>query len=123
VATDLANDDLPRAKNDIPSADELFEEVLGAEPVTISRGDYIPELNAYEAEAYRPAAPVAEDIIDILSAKPGKKVSSAAPSVESSAGASNVFSLIVPVGEEVRAKEFLERIKTLLQVEPARLVL
>ncbi|KAJ5639295.1 uncharacterized protein N7484_007157 [Penicillium longicatenatum] len=123
VATDLANDDLPRAKNDTPSADELFEEVLGAEPVTISRGDYIPELNAYEAEAYRPAAPVAEDIIDILSAKPGKKVSSVAPSVESSAGASNVFSLIVPVGEEVRAKEFLERIKTLLQVEPARLVL
>lgn len=46
-----------------------------------------------------------------------------APSVEGSAGASNVFSLVVPVGEEVRAKAFLERIKTLLQVEPARLVL
>ncbi|KAJ5998606.1 hypothetical protein N7451_006416 [Penicillium sp. IBT 35674x] len=124
VATDLANDDLPRAKNYTPSADELFEEVLGAEPVTISRGDYIPELNAYEAaEAYRPTAPVAEDIIDILSAKPGKKVASVTPSVEGSAGASNVFSLVVPVGEEVRAKAFLERIKTLLQVEPARLVL
>lgn len=124
VATDLANDDLPRAKNYTPSADELFEEVLGAEPVTISRGDYIPELNAYEAaEAYRPTAPVADDIIDILSAKPGKKVSSVAPSVEGSAGAANVFSLNVPVGEEVRAKAFLERIKTLLQVEPARLVL
>ncbi|KAJ5909625.1 hypothetical protein N7504_004268 [Penicillium tannophilum] len=124
VATDLANDDLPRAKNYTPSTDELFEEVLGAEPVTISRGDYIPELNAYEAaEAYRPTAPVAEDIIDILSAKPGKKVSTVAPSVEGSAGASNVFSLVVPVGEEVRAKAFLERIKTLLQVEPARLVL
>ncbi|KAJ5917812.1 hypothetical protein N7454_010187 [Penicillium verhagenii] len=125
VATDLANDDLPRAKTDKPSADELFEEVLGAEPVTISRGDYIPELNAYEATpAPRQTVSVAEDIIDILSAKPGKKVSSpVAYDVESSAGASNVFSLIVPVGEEVRAKAFLERIKTLLQVEPARLVL
>ncbi|KAJ5769360.1 hypothetical protein N7520_003919 [Penicillium odoratum] len=123
VATDLANDDLPRAKSDKPSADELFEEVLGAQPVTISRGDYIPELNAYEAQAPRRVEPVAEDIIDILSAKPGKRASPVASAVESSAGASNVFSLEVPVGEEVRAKEFLERIKNLLQVEPARLVL
>ncbi|KAJ5594098.1 uncharacterized protein N7459_000306 [Penicillium hispanicum] len=124
VATDLANDDLPRSKNAKPSADELFEEILGAEPIHTSRGDYIPELNAFEAtDAVRQPQPVQEDIIDILSAKPFKKTVSAAPSPAADAPASNVFSLTVPLGEEVRAKAFLERIKTLLQIEPARLVL
>ncbi|KAJ5233752.1 uncharacterized protein N7469_005518 [Penicillium citrinum] len=124
IATDLANDDLPRAKNFKPSADELFDEILGGEPVLSSRGDYIPELNAFEASQPRQPEPVAEDIIDILSAKPGKKTAyTPAPSFDDEAGAANVFSLTVPVGEEVRAKAFLERIKTLLQVEPARLVI
>lgn len=126
VATDLANDDLPRAKGTQPSADELFGEILGAEPINTSRGDYIPELNAFEASEARPEPqPVQEDIIDFLSAKPHKKaVASSAPAVDAAPGtASNVFSLTVPVGEELRAKAFLERTKTLLQVEPARLVL
>lgn len=125
VATDLANDDLPRSKSEKPSADELFEEILGAEPIHTSRGDYIPELNAFEAaETVRQPEPVQEDIIDFLSAKSHKKTASAAPAVDGPPGtASNVFSLTVPAGEEVRAKAFLERIKTLLQIEPARLVL
>lgn len=123
IATDLANDGLPRSKSEKPSSDELFEELLGAEPVNTSRGDYIPELNAFEASEARQPEPVVEDIIDFLSAKPGKKT--VAPSVSAVEGgaAQNVFSLTVPVGEELRAKTFLERIKTLLQVEPARLVL
>lgn len=123
VATDLANDDLPRLASFKPSADELFDEVLGAQPINTSRGDYIPELNAFEAPKTVRSKPVTEDLIDFLSAKPSKK-SVATTSVESSAGvASNVFSLTVPVGEETRAKAFLERIKTLLSVEPAQLVL
>lgn len=124
VATDLANDDLPRVKGAQPSADELFEELLGAEPINTSRGDYIPELNAYEANAPRQPEPVTEDIIDILSAKPFKKSAAPPPAVEGSSGvATNVFSLTIPVGDEGRAKAFLERIQTLLQIEPARLVL
>lgn len=125
VATDLANDDLPRSKSEQPSADELFEEILGAEPINTSRGDYIPELNAFEAaETLRQPEPVEEDIIDFLSAKSHKMTASAAPAVDVPPGtASNVFSLTVPAGEEVRATAFLERIKTLLQIEPARLVL
>ncbi|GLI81906.1 pyridoxine biosynthesis protein [Penicillium ochrochloron] len=123
IATDLANDALPRSKGEQPSSDELFDELLGAEPVNTSRGDYIPELNAFEASEARQPEPVVEDIIDFLSAKPGKKtVASSVSGVEAGA-AQNVFSLTVPVGEELRAKTFLERIKTLLQVEPARLVL
>ncbi|KAJ6024308.1 hypothetical protein N7540_005105 [Penicillium herquei] len=130
LATDLANDDLPRSKTQKPSADELFDEILGGEPVTISRGDYIPELNVFDAaQAPKRSESIAEDIIDILSAKPGKRAAPATSVVdfedieESAGGASNVFSLTVPVGEEVRAKAFLERIKDLLQIEPVRLVL
>ncbi|OOQ81722.1 pyruvate dehydrogenase complex component Pdx1 [Penicillium brasilianum] len=123
IATDLANDDLPRAKSEKPSSDELFEELLGAEPVKTSRGDYIPELNAFEASEARQPEPVVEDIIDFLSAKPGKKTVASSVSAVEGGAAQNVFSLTVPVSEELRAKTFLERIKTLLQVEPARLVL
>ncbi|KAI2707599.1 hypothetical protein CBS147332_6657 [Penicillium roqueforti] len=122
VATDLANDDLPRPANSKPSADELFDEILGAEPINTSRGDYVPDLNAFDAPRTVRSKPVTEDLIDFLSAKPSKK-SAPAASVESAGVASNVFSLTVPAGEEVRAKAFLERIKTLLSVEPARLVL
>ncbi|CAG8251313.1 unnamed protein product [Penicillium olsonii] len=123
VATDIANEDLPRLASYKPSADELFDEVLGAEPVDSSRGDYLPELNAFEAPQTVRSKPVTEDLIDFLSAKPSKKAAPAAH-VESAPGAaSNVFSLTVPVDEQSRAKEFLERIKTLLSVEPARLVL
>ncbi|CDM32257.1 hypothetical protein DTO013E5_3543 [Penicillium roqueforti] len=122
VATDLANDDLPRPANSKPSADELFDEILGAEPINTSRGDYVPDLNAFDAPKSVRSKPVTEDLIGFLSAKPSKK-SAPAASVESAGVASNVFSLTVPAGEEVRAKAFLERIKTLLSVEPARLVL
>ncbi|KAJ5421804.1 hypothetical protein N7491_010249 [Penicillium cf. griseofulvum] len=122
AATDLANDDLPRLASSEPSADELFDEVLGAKPINTSRGDYIPELNAFEPPKTVRSKPVTEDLIDFLSAKSSKK-SVPTVSVEGSSGvASNVFSLTVPAGEEVRAKVFLERIKTLLSVEPARLV-
>ncbi|KAJ5555638.1 Pyruvate dehydrogenase complex component Pdx1 [Penicillium sp. DV-2018c] len=123
IATELANDDLPRAPSYKPSADELFDEVLGAEPLRTSRGDYIPELNAVEVPKTVRSKPVTEDIIDFLSSKSYKKPLAAGPVESESDVASNVFSLTVPAEEEVRAKAFLERIKTLLSVEPARLVL
>jgi len=34
-----------------------------------------------------------------------------------------MFSLTVPKGDEKRARTFLERVKTVLQVEPGKLVL
>ena len=37
--------------------------------------------------------------------------------------ATNVFSVSVPRGEEKRARVFLERVKTILQLEPGRLIL
>jgi hypothetical protein len=121
VATDLANDDLPRSKTEQRSTDELFDEILGAEPINTSRGDYIPELNAFEAQAA--PEPVQEDIIDFLSSKPSKKTVPAPLPPSDDGMAANVFSLTVPKAEELRAKEFLERMKTLLQYQPASLVL
>lgn len=41
----------------------------------------------------------------------------------SSTSALNVFSVRVPKGEEKRARVFLERVKTVLQIEPGRLIL
>ncbi|KAL2865783.1 putative pyruvate dehydrogenase complex component Pdx1 [Aspergillus lucknowensis] len=124
-ATDLANDDLPRSPYAKPSADELFDEILGAQPVKASRGEYIPELNVVDAPAeVPPTQTVKEDIIDFLSGA-AKKAAPRAVQAESygSDSALNVFSLTVPKGEEKRARTFLERIKTLLTVEPARLVI
>ena len=125
-ATDLANDDLPRSSRDKPTADELFDELLGAEPIKSSRGDYIPKLNKKEE-----SVPVSvksksagEDIIDILSGKTATLLKSHRKlQAPNDISAVNVFSLSVPVGDENRARTFLERMKDLLQVEPGRLVL
>ncbi|OOG00166.1 hypothetical protein ASPCADRAFT_204056 [Aspergillus carbonarius ITEM 5010] len=121
-ATDLANDHLPRSSRETPSADELFAEILGAEPVKTSRGEYIPELNAETAQPVKRVQKKEADLIDFLSGKVTKKAAAtvAEPSVEQAA---NVFSLTVPVAEEKRAKVFLDRVKELLTVEPGRLVL
>lgn len=125
-AADLANDDLPRAKGEKASADELFDAVLGyADVPTTSRGTFFPFVNSsYEAEI-APVKTESLDIIDILSGKKPAKQSYAAPvaSATSSAGAVNVFSVLADKGEERRAQIFLEKMNSLLQVEPGRLVL
>lgn len=127
-ATDMANEDLPRSSAEKASADELFNEILGAAPITTSRGDYIPEFNAVELQAqsqHQPKRPIKEDIIDFLSGNVSKKsVASGVPeSAHAEEPASNVFSLTVPVGEEKRARTFLGRVESLLTIEPGRLVL
>ncbi|KAL4810212.1 hypothetical protein BDV18DRAFT_54682 [Aspergillus unguis] len=125
-ATDLANDDLPRSPYAKQTASEIFDELLGAQPIQASRGEYIPELNAVEASTEaRPTQTVKEDLIDFLS---GAATPKRAPRVAQTTSyetqqALNVFSLTVPEGEEKRARTFLERVKTLLTIEPARLVI
>ncbi|KAL4783517.1 hypothetical protein BJX76DRAFT_251248 [Aspergillus varians] len=125
-ATDVANDDLPRSPYAKQSASELFDEILGAQPIQASRGEYIPELNAVDAPTeVHPTQSVKEDLIDFLSGASTPKRAPQAVPAESfeTEQALNVFSLTVPVGEEKRARTFLERIKTLLTSEPARLVI
>ena len=75
------------------------------------------------------------DIIDLLTTRKSSSSSVSAkgvrstpplPGIMAGAGvddASNVFSVSVGKGEERRARVFLERVKTVLQVEPGRLVI
>ncbi|KAK7742055.1 pyridoxine biosynthesis protein [Cytospora paraplurivora] len=129
-ATEVANDNLPLPANYKPSADELFNQILGLDTVGPkgSRGHYLPQISAlpppasFSQKSFRAAKP---DIIDILTGGPAKK--SAAPKASARpAGLStgvNVFSLKVPKVEEKRARVFLERVKLVLENEPGRLVL
>ncbi|KAI3399054.1 hypothetical protein diail_7854 [Diaporthe ilicicola] len=129
LATEFANDELPLAADYKPSADELFNQVLGLDTVGPqgSKGHYLPQISAlpppasFSQRSFTSAKP---DIIDILSGGSASK-KTAAPSSRP-AGLStglNVFSLKVPKSEEQRAKTFLERIKMVLEKEPGRLVL
>ena len=129
-ASEVANDELPLAADHKPSADELFNQVLGLDTVGPkgSRGYYLPQISALSPPAsfsQRSFSAAKPDIIDILAGGPVKK--SAAPRIPTRpAGLStgvNVFSLRVPKAEEKRAKVFLERVKLVLENEPGRLVL
>ena len=134
-ATELANDDLPRWAGP-PTADELFNDVLGLNTISakVSRGHYIPQITAL------PSTPLSEkpgprrepDVYDILTgtassattAKRGIPMPPPGIMAGSNSGeATNVFSVSAAKGEEKRARVFLERVKTILQVEPGRLIL
>ncbi|KAK5277112.1 pyridoxine biosynthesis protein, partial [Exophiala xenobiotica] len=145
-AVDLANDDLPNPKGTKPSANDLFNAVLGLDTIpTTSRGTYLPQIDAFSLQSTRSSSsarrstPIKKpDIIDILSGKAVPKraaplrpssssslAASAGRSISTSTaeGALNTFSVTVPAGEEKRAKTFLERVKTVLQIEPGKLIL
>lgn len=132
-AIELANEDLPRSKSYKPTADDLFNSVLGIKSSrSTSQGAFIPEITALAATApfaSRQARKSKQaDIFDILSgkSKAPKPVASSAsylspqPPIK---GAINVFSVSAPKGDEKRAEVFLERVKTVLEAEPGRLVL
>ncbi|KAL8694981.1 MAG: hypothetical protein Q9218_000453 [Villophora microphyllina] len=137
-ATEVANDDLPRPTNSKPSSDELFNQVLGLDKVhstkSTSRGTFTPQVTALPPSMAFPRAPLQspkrQDIIDILTGHPAKTASSRIGlpprdilAKSETGSTSNVFSISVAKGEEKRARIFLERIKTTLQVEPGRLVM
>ncbi|KAK7418816.1 pyridoxine biosynthesis protein [Neonectria punicea] len=130
-AAEVANDDLPRASR-APTANELFDQVLGLDKVKAakgSRGVYLPQISAIPPAslfAAQSAAPKKTDIIDILAAPSKKKSASQPAAIRTVPGMSsgpNVFSLVVPKAEEERAQVFLERCKLILEEEPGRLVL
>jgi pyruvate/2-oxoglutarate dehydrogenase complex dihydrolipoamide acyltransferase (E2) component len=128
-ATDVANEDLPRSKMQQPTADQLFNQVLGLHKVSVPtsvRGNFLPQITALPSFAPKaPKLPARNiDIIDILSGKTGSSLSSL--SVRPPSGLSNsvnVFSVKVPKGDEKRAQIFLGRVKSVLEEEPGRLVL
>ncbi|KAL2019668.1 hypothetical protein VTK56DRAFT_9287 [Thermocarpiscus australiensis] len=138
-ATEVANDELPLPANYQPTADELFNQVLGLDKVgggsKASRGSYIPQIAAlppassalFPSRAPSAATKKGSDIIDILAgpAKPKQtpSVGKKTPVLPGASTGPNVFSLQVPKAEERRARVFLERVKLVLEKEPGRLVL
>ncbi|KAH8726815.1 hypothetical protein GQ44DRAFT_678553 [Phaeosphaeriaceae sp. PMI808] len=129
-ATELANEELPKSKTAKPSADELFNAVLGLDKVgtKYSRGSFVPSVTFLPpAIAQSTRAPVFRkpDVLDILSAKKSLARGSKMPAVggaDVAAGPLNVFSVSVPKGDEKRGRVFLERVKGVLELEPGRLV-
>jgi len=132
-AADVANDDLPRSASAKQSADELFYQILGLDKLLMSgsRGNFIPQITALPptSVATTPKARAASsrkvDIIDLLTSKktpsrPQKGIADPLPGI---AVTTNIFSVTVPKRDEKRARVFLERVKSVLEEEPGRLVL
>jgi biotin carboxyl carrier protein len=122
-ATEVANEGLPRSKNYKPTADELFNQVLGLDKVGGSRGNYVPQVDAlpsFTGVAPKPKA-ARPDLIDILAGGSTRSQPRARP-VSANSGRPG-FSITVAKGEEKRAQVFLERLKSILENEPGRLVL
>lgn len=130
-AMEVANDELPLPKDYKPSADELFNQVLGLDKIggpQGSRGHYVAQISAlppvpsFSQTTLKKAGK--PDIIDLLAGPAVKKQQPKASSRPSGLSTGvNVFSLKVPRAEEKRAKTFLERVKLVLENEPGRLVL
>ena len=133
-ATEVANDDLPRSSASVPTADELFNSILGLDTVgsKVSRGSFTPQITALPStpKATRTTSQRAikePDIIDILTRQRSGTVRKGVPRVTPLLKAvpapetpTSVFSVVAPKGDEKRAKVFLEKMKTILQVEPGR---
>ncbi|KAM3415828.1 hypothetical protein BST61_g9335 [Cercospora zeina] len=123
-ASELANEDLPLDKRRKPTADELFNSILGLDQVAVSKkGNFFPQITGLSTPSLlktKPTKPA--DIIDILA--PKKKTASVPASIPAGISAKdNIFSVVAKDGEEERATEYLERMKLALEKEPGRLVL
>jgi pyruvate/2-oxoglutarate dehydrogenase complex dihydrolipoamide acyltransferase (E2) component len=128
-ATDVANDNIPRSKTQAPTADELFNNILGLDKVGNAsgvRGSFLPQITALSSAAPKAKIPKTKelDIIDILSGRTGPSPANlVGKPLPGMSGEINVFSVTVPKGDEKRAEVFLERVKAVLESEPGRLVL
>ncbi|KAF7564659.1 AceF, Pyruvate-2-oxoglutarate dehydrogenase complex [Pyrenophora tritici-repentis] len=127
-ATELANESLPRSKLAKPSADELFNAVLGLDKVAAksSHGTFVPSVRSFApalpATAARKTAAKKSDILDLLAGKKTAAKRTSPMARGATDGPLNVFSVTVPKGDERRGRVFLERVKSVLEAEPGRLV-
>lgn len=131
-ATELSNANLPRLRDRPPSADDLFNQVLGLPPVrsNVVQGTFVPQRVANEPTSQRKAEPARESrILDILADKNHRSREKRPVVLDRSSRESekpnvaDVFSLRIRRGEERRARIFLQRMSTILQSQPERLVL
>jgi hypothetical protein len=137
-AAKAANHNLPWPSSHTPSADELFNQIVGLDTLhpQVSQGTFLPQILALPANSTASMVPTGRpkqvDIIDELtpsrpsSSAPSQKPLGPAPELISGTGSEpgvSIFSVSAKKGDEKRAKVFLERIKTILQVEPGTLVI
>ncbi|KAI0442049.1 hypothetical protein F4803DRAFT_520747 [Xylaria telfairii] len=129
-AAEIANDSLPLPSNYKPTADELFNQVLGLNKVgpKASQGRYLPQVAALAPSSFTGVAPKPKakvDIIDFLASSTRKSTPKPrkTPTRPGISTGTNFFSLTVPKDEEKRAKVFLQRMKTVLESKPGNLVL
>ncbi|PGH18144.1 hypothetical protein AJ80_04531 [Polytolypa hystricis UAMH7299] len=137
-AADIANDDLPVSKKSLSrSPDALFDEIIGAQKspsstLLTSRGNFTPEISSPEELSLpqqQPKTTQEPDIIDILTGNAQTVRAKAPPTQEelttssiSEDIATNLFSVTVSPDDKARGKEFLERMRTLLQDQPGSLI-
>lgn len=126
-AVEMANEDLPPGAKK-PTADDLFHSVLGLDKVhgRTSRGNFMPSVVALPAvDAGLHITPTKQpDIIDLLGPKPKKPTTiGRIPASLRGTAAENVFSVTAGKEDEQRAAVFLERMKSILELQPGRLVL
>jgi hypothetical protein len=120
-AIDLSNSALP-ADSKSPSADELFDGILGVPSFTrTSHGHFTPLVNNLApVQIESPVADIFDELISPVSRRKVPAPHSIPPLRE---GAINDFSVTVPPEDKKRATVFLQRMKSVLEVEPGRLVL
>ena len=137
-ATQAANQRLPQVSTYSASAGEIFDQILGLDTIRrkTSNGSFTPQMVALPISPSPSTVPSSRitrpDIIDELtsarlsSRAPFQKSSHPTPKLTTSPkgdASMTVLRVSAKRGEEKRAKVFLERVKTLLQVEPGTLVL
>lgn len=126
-ASELANEALPLSKSRKPTADDLFNSVLGLDKVgQSSRGHFMPQVTGLAPSPLAASTRLAKkpDIIDMLAPKKAaKKMPRVIPGAIGVSAGQNIFSVTAKLGDEKRATEYLERMKMALEKEPGRLVL
>jgi e3 binding domain len=123
-AIGLANTNLPASPRPL-SADELFDEIVGSSThraLHTTHGNFLPLINNIPSALPFITEPV--DVLDeLIGASPRTKALVPPSARGAQAGAVNDFSVTVPAEDRKRAMVFLQRVKSVLEVEPGRLVL
>jgi pyruvate/2-oxoglutarate dehydrogenase complex dihydrolipoamide acyltransferase (E2) component len=123
-----ANEDLPRRPT-APSQSELFDAVLGLPlRAKVADGTFVPTIAtpppAVAVLAKAKKQSVLDELIGAKTLPVGASSRDLAAVAElETGGAENTFSLVVDKADQKRAYVFLERMKTVLEAEPGRLVL
>lgn len=135
-ASDMANVQLPTYKSTEMSEDELFNSILGIEStknIGYNTGRYFPIIAStsqliqkQKKQQRRKKVDIFDELISVNSSHKSKSFSDV--NVKSSekddhASDESMFSVNTKQGDEKRALHYLERIKTLLENEPGRLIL